>query len=178
MKVVAGPQGLAGVKGKPALPTLLLRTAVPGDPERLIAAARKGDQILLERRDAEGVGDFVIVWRAVWPLCPHHELFAIAGKSRCNAVMGQRYAVEIAEDRGGARLLHGEFVVRCLPAFGLSRMATAASRCSDECGRRLCWRFRFRRVDGQQACEHQDYGADGRKPDKDHVAQFLRHRRP
>ena len=30
----------------------------------------------------------------------------------------------------------------------------------------------------QQTCERQDYGDDGREPDKDHVAQFLRHRRP
>ena len=99
MQAIAGARDLAGIKGKPALTTLLFRTAVPSDPERLIAAARKGDQILLQRKNAEGVGDFIIMLRAVRPLCPHHELFAIAGKNRCDAVIGQRCMAEIAEDR-------------------------------------------------------------------------------
>ena len=40
-------QVLAGIEMKPALSALLLRPAVPGDAQRLIAAVRKTDQVLL-----------------------------------------------------------------------------------------------------------------------------------
>ena len=42
---------------KPALAALVLRTAVPGDRQRLQAAVREFDQILLQRINAEGVFD-------------------------------------------------------------------------------------------------------------------------
>jgi hypothetical protein len=134
MKAVTGSQDLVRVKGKPALATLLLRTAVPGDPERLIAAARKGDQILLERSDAEGVGDFIVVRRPVRTLGPHHELVATAGECGRQSVMGQRGIGEIAENRGCCCLLHGEGMMRSLPALGLRHMATGASLGANECG--------------------------------------------
>ena len=143
METIAGTQGLAWVKGKPALPTLLLRTAVPCNPKCLIAAARKGNQILLERIDAEGVVDFIIVQRAVRSLGPRHELVAIAGECRRHVMMGQRYVGEIAEDRGGIRLLHGKGMMRSLPALGRRHMAPGTSGCSDECGRSICLRCRF-----------------------------------
>ena len=133
MEAIASAQDLGGVKGKPALTALCLRTAVPGDAERLIAATRKGDQILLKRKDAEGVGDFIIMRRAVRPLGPHHEFIAIARKNRGDAVMGERCVGEITKDRGGIRLLHGESVMRSLPAFGLRRMTTGASPVAGEC---------------------------------------------
>ena len=82
--------------------------------------------------------------------------------------MCQRYVGEIAEDRTGARLLHGEGVMRGLPALGLRRMAWSASRCSDEYGRRISWRFRLRRVETQQTCERHDDGNYGRAPDEEH----------
>ena len=50
-------QRLVRIKMHPALAALILRPAVPGDSERLIAPARKGDQILLQRIDAERIGD-------------------------------------------------------------------------------------------------------------------------
>ena len=93
--------------------------------------------------------------------------------------MGQRCVGEIAKDCGGARLLHGEGVMRSLPALGLSRMATGASLGADECGRRICWRFRFRRVartTNLRTPATMATTAGNRM--KNHVAQFLRHQRP
>ena len=158
MEAVAGWQGLAGVRGKPTLAAVILRTAVPRDPERLIAAARKGDHILLQGIDAERVGDFIVVQRAVGALGPHHELFAIAGKRRCDAVVGQCCVGEIAEDCRCCGLLHGEGVMRIFPAIGFRRVATGACLGADECGRCVCLRFCFRRVHGQQTCRRHDGG--------------------
>ena len=41
---------------EPVLPTLVLRPAIPGDAQRLIAPARKGNKVLLERCYTKGVG--------------------------------------------------------------------------------------------------------------------------
>ena len=58
---VARLDGLPRIKMKPALAALPLGARIPGDRQRLQPAARHGDQVLLERFDAEGVQDPVIV---------------------------------------------------------------------------------------------------------------------
>src|SRR5690348_8383909 len=78
---VASRQFLVGVEVEPALAALLFRAAVPGVAERLIAPPWKGDQVLLQRVDPEGVGDLVVVESAVRPLGVDHELVAPARKS-------------------------------------------------------------------------------------------------
>ena len=52
---------LVGIEVEPALAALLLRPRVPGEAQRLEAPAREGDQILLQRVDAERVVDLVVV---------------------------------------------------------------------------------------------------------------------
>jgi hypothetical protein len=61
---------------KPALAALPFRTAVPGDAERLIPAAGKGDPVLLQRIDPEGVSNLVVVKSPVGALGTDHELVA------------------------------------------------------------------------------------------------------
>jgi hypothetical protein len=58
---IAGFELLAGIEMKPALAALVFWSAVPGDAERLIAPARKRDQILLQWIDTEGVSDRIVV---------------------------------------------------------------------------------------------------------------------
>ena len=79
--VVAGVDVLARVEVEPALPALLLRPRVPGDAERLQAAVREGDQVLLQRVDAERVADLEVGELAVGPVGVDEEL-AVAVKNR------------------------------------------------------------------------------------------------
>ena len=69
---VAGRGGGPGVHVEPAL-----RLRVPGGGERLQPAAGEGHEVLLQRRDAEGVGHLVVAHRAVGPLGVDHELLAL-----------------------------------------------------------------------------------------------------
>ena len=140
--VAAGPmqraargQRLVRIKMHPALAALILRPAVPRDPERLIAPARKGDQILLQRIDAEGIGDLVIMQRPVRPFGARHEGIAIAAECRRDAVMIEARAIEVAEHGRRRRLLHRLRMMRASPAFHLIRVATRAGGGADE-GRR------------------------------------------
>jgi hypothetical protein len=60
---------------EPALAALLFRVAIPGDAERLIAPPGKGDQVLLQRIDPEGVGDLVIAKSPIVVLRADQELW-------------------------------------------------------------------------------------------------------
>src|SRR5262245_48538772 len=64
---VSGSELLVGIKVKPTLATLFLRPAVPSNAERLILSSGKSDQVLLEGIDPKGIGDLIIVERAVRP---------------------------------------------------------------------------------------------------------------
>jgi hypothetical protein len=75
---IAGLELLAGVELEPSLAALLFWPAVPGNAERLQPPAGKPDQILLQRIDAESVGDRIVVQCAVRAIGADHELFAIA----------------------------------------------------------------------------------------------------
>ena len=70
-----------GIEVEPALPALVLRPAVPGDRQRLQAPVGEGDQILLQRRDAERVFDLEFGELAVRPVGLDEEL-AVAAKKR------------------------------------------------------------------------------------------------
>jgi len=131
MQGIAGSDRLAGVEREPALPTLLLRAGIPGDAERLIAAAGEADQVLLQGRDTECVGDRVGVQRAVRSLRPHLERVAGAGEGGVGAVMVEAAAVEVAQHGLRGRRLPGERVVGATPNRGLSRMAAGAGRGTD-----------------------------------------------
>ncbi len=137
MKGGAGAEVLVRVEVKPSLAALRLGAGVPGDSERLITAAGECDEILLQRIDAECIGDFIVARDAIRPIGMGDKFVAGAREGGDGAEMLKPRAVEIAEDRGLRRLLHGLGVMRAFPAFGLGRMAAGASLDPDEGGARL-----------------------------------------
>ena len=70
---------------EPALPALILGPRIPGDAERLQPAVREGDQILLQRIDAEGVADLEVVELAVRPVGGDEELAVAPEEARGHA---------------------------------------------------------------------------------------------
>ncbi len=118
---IAGRQFSVGIEVEPALAAILFLPAVPGDAERLAAPARKRDQVLLQRVDAEGVGDRILVQRAVRGHGPHQEFVGVTGKGRRDAEMLALGASKIAEHGCLCDPLHRQSVVRALPALGLGR---------------------------------------------------------
>ncbi|WP_228779119.1 hypothetical protein [Methylobacter sp. BlB1] len=96
---------------KPALAALFLWPAVPGDGQGLQPSARKLDQILLERREAEGVLDLEIGKPAVRAVSVHQITPVLAEEPGNHAVLPEFGAEKIPQHRPLIRLLHGEVVV-------------------------------------------------------------------
>ena len=163
---IAGRQPLVRIEVEPALAALLLRAAVPGDAERLIAAAGQGDQILLQRIDAERVGDRVVVQRPVGAVGAHHEPVAGAEERRGDAEVLELRVGEVAQHRRRRRRLHGQRVMRALPGSELCRMAAGAGLRADEAGRLV-------RARAHAGCEHQDQQPRTGMPTSAHVAPNL-----
>ena len=133
---VAVVHALARVEVEPALAALLLRAAVPGDGEGLVAAARQLDQVLLQRRQAEDVGHRVVREPAVRAVGADEGLPVLPVEAGRHALVGEARVVEVAEDGLLARLLHREVVVRAAPAPGLLGVALLAGAGADERERR------------------------------------------
>ena len=129
---------LARVEVEPALPALRLRPAVPGDGEGLVAAARQLDQVLLQRHEAEDVGDRVVRRPAVGPVGADEGLPVLAEEARGQAVVDEPRVVEVAEHRPLVRRLHREVVVRAAPAprlLGVALLARADADVGEREGR-------------------------------------------
>src|SRR5271165_1230537 len=111
---------------EPALASLLLRPAVPRNTERLVTSAGKCNQVLLQRVDAEGVGDLIIPHRPVRAIRTHQEPLPLAMKLRDRAEMLDPGIAKVAENGGIGCLPHGRCVVRALPKLGLNAVAGSA----------------------------------------------------
>ena len=96
---------------EPALAALVRRPAVPGEAERLHPPVREGDQVLLQRVDAEDVADLEVGELAVRPVGVDEELAVPLEEPRGDVAVSERRAVEAAEDGLLRRLGHGEVVV-------------------------------------------------------------------
>ena len=127
---------------EPALAALVLRPAVPGDTERLHPTVREGDQILLQRVDAEGVADLEVGELAVRPVGIDEELVVPFEEAGGDVAVREPHVVEVAEDSLVRRLLHGEVVVRAAPSAGL-RLVTGRAACGTDEGRRHSGRGRL-----------------------------------
>ncbi|MDT4836007.1 hypothetical protein FQZ97_696890 [compost metagenome] len=99
---------------------------VPGQAQGLQAAAGDFDQVLLQGRDAEGVGHPEIRGLAVRTGGVDPEAAILAEEARGFLVVLEAGVVEVAEHAGLARLLHGQLVVAALPVPGLLDMAAGA----------------------------------------------------
>ncbi len=129
---IAGRNRLIRVQMEPALPAGRFRTAIPGQAERLDAAAREGDQILLQRIDAERVGNLIVLQFTVRTIGSDEVLAVLARECGGHAEMRDAPIVEIAEDAARGRLLHSLVVMRAAPALGLGLMAGCADLTADE----------------------------------------------
>ena len=117
---------LAGLQVEPALAALILRPGIPGDRQRLVTPAGKGDQVLLQRIDAEGVGDLVVGELAVGAVGADHELVAALEEAGFDFLVPELGVGEIAEHGRGRRCLHGEVVMRTRPRLEFAFMAGLA----------------------------------------------------
>jgi hypothetical protein len=126
MQRIAGFELLVGVEMEPALPALILGPRVPGDAERLHPAVGKGDQVLLQRVDAEGVADLEVVELAVRPVGGDEEPAVASEETRGHLAMGDAGVIKVAEDGLGGRLLHRQVMVRAAPRRHLALVAATA----------------------------------------------------
>ena len=126
MQRVAVVDLLVRIKMKPALPALFLLARVPCDRQRLITAAGKLDEILLQRIDAKGVLHLIVGELAVGSVGAH-DVFPVAlGELRFDAAMGELRVVEIAANRRWIRNLHCELMMRSCPRLELGLVARLA----------------------------------------------------
>ena len=128
---VAGLDVLAGVEMEPALPALRLRPAVPGDRQRLHAAAGQLDQVLLQRPHAERVPDLEVGELAVGTIGRDDELAVAPRERRRGAGVGELRAGEVAQHRRVVGDLHREVVVGTAPCVDLLAVALGAHGAAD-----------------------------------------------
>ena len=162
---IARLQVLIGVEMEPALAALFLRPRVPGDAQRLHPSVGKGDQVLLQRGDAEDVADLEIGEFAVRSVGVDEELAVPPEEPRSDVPVGEGGIVEVAEDGGLGRLGHRQVVVRAAPRLALGLVAPGAGGAADVTGRRVRKR---RRGD---ACAHADGNRQNRECEADRQRQ-------
>jgi hypothetical protein len=131
---VAVADVLPRVEVEPALTAALLGSRVPGDTQGLQAPVRKLDQILLQRRDAEGVLDRKFGEPPIGSVCAHEELAVTAEERGGHAHVGESGVVEVAQHGALAGLGHRGGVLRALPGVELPRMTLPALGAADVVG--------------------------------------------
>ena len=112
---------LAGIEVEPAV-----FLGIPGHTQGLQATVADFDQILLQGRDAEGVGNLEVGSLALDARRVDPELIAPAKEPGGLAFVLERCIIEIGRHGGRCRLLHRQLMVRTLPVLGLGLMATLA----------------------------------------------------
>ena len=122
---------LVGVEMKPALSALGRRSRVPAQARHLVATAGEGDQVLLQRFDAEGVGDAELRRLAVGAVGAQKEPAIASEEGRGAAEVGQARVVEVPQHGRLVGDLHGEVVMRAEPALVLVGVATGAGLPAD-----------------------------------------------
>jgi hypothetical protein len=80
VELIAMLDVLVRVDVEPPLPPLLRWTRVPAEGQCLKASVRELNKILLERPNAEGVGDLVFLQDPIRPIGSHHELPVPSGE--------------------------------------------------------------------------------------------------
>ena len=110
----------------PALTTLLFRSAVPSDGQRLIATIRKANKVLLQWFETEGISNFERLLLAIYILGSNKILAIDCRKVGSYAVMAKASIIEIAKYCLGTGFAHSPVVVRPLPLSKLIRMTVLA----------------------------------------------------
>jgi hypothetical protein len=119
---------LIGIEVEPPLAAFFPGPGVPADAQCLVAPARELDQVLLKRRDAEGVADGIVMQLAVRAVRAHEEPAVPLEEGGGHAAMREGRVVEVAQDGLVGGLLHGEVVMRSRPEIVLLPMALDTGR--------------------------------------------------
>src|SRR3954447_5770147 len=127
---------LMGIEVEPALAAVVLRSAVPGDRQRLQAAVRERDQVLLQRLDAEGVFHLERGELSIGSVGLDEEPAVLAEKAGWHAVVLKARIVEVAQHRFLGGMLHRALVLRGAPQLRLGAVAAGARLAAHEGGRR------------------------------------------
>ena len=136
MQRIAGLQLSIGIEMIPALAARFLGTRIPSNSERLKPPAGKLDEILLQRRDAEGVADLKIAERAIGAVGPNPELAVLLVERACDAVLAERAPSKRPSTVFSVASCMAS-MLRAQPIFVFHRMALSArTGRSDERGRR------------------------------------------
>jgi hypothetical protein len=117
---------LIRIEMKPPLSSLLGRPCVPGKTQGLEAPSGKGDQVLLERFEAEGVGNLVLLKFALRSVGSDQELFLAFEEDGGDSVVGKGGIVKITQDCTLVGDLHGQIVVGVFPKVNLPGVALDA----------------------------------------------------
>ena len=160
--VTPGPMQLIGmihlflrIKMKPTLPPFGLRSTVPGNTERLIAASGKFDQILLQGFHTKRISNRVIRQFTVRAIGTHHKFAVSLKESRFDIVMFEFSVVEIAEHGLCISFLHRQVMIRAVPCLEFGLMTFLARACTNEFfNRNLQYRFWFCYLGGRQSHSH------------------------
>ncbi len=123
---------LIRIEVEPALAALLLRAAVPSDGQRLHAAVRKLDEILLQGLEPERVLHLERTELAVRAVGLDEELAVLFEEAGLGAVIVEARVVEIAEHGVGARVGHGVGVLRGMPQLPRVLVTGDAGLAADE----------------------------------------------
>ena len=131
---VSGCDVLVGIEVEPALTTVRVGTRIPGERQGLHAASREFNEVLLQRLDAEHIGDAKILQRTVLPRGPHNKTIVICQKTGSFTEVVELGISEVAEHAVVRDRLHGQLVVRTLPLQKLGHMAGFTNVTADERG--------------------------------------------
>src|SRR5262249_20437166 len=168
---------LVRIEVKPPLPALLLRSAVPGDRQRLQPAVGKFDEVLLQRLDAEGVLYLERGELAVRAIGLDEKLSVLAEEAGVHPVIVESRIVEIAEHRCVGCVLHRELVLRVAPELRFRGMALGTRLAADECGwlSRGAEKMRPRRVSAGEPCRIAGKDRDSRGSSNDYDSGTRKH---
>ena len=134
MERVTGGDLLVGIEVEPPLAPGRRRSRVPGDRQRLQTAAGKLDEVLLQRLDAEGVGDAIVGQIAVGTVRAHPELVVAPAERADDALVLEPGGVEIGENRRDRGVLPRQGVMVAAPEVVLPLVAGAAGRAAGVVG--------------------------------------------
>ena len=117
MQRVRARDGAIGIKVEPTLPSQLLGPRVPRPWEGLHSSVLEGDEILLQRFDAERPRNLETRGFAVAPFRFDDETAAVAQKPPLRPAALNRDVLEVAEHRFWRRDGHGGGVMRASPSL-------------------------------------------------------------
>jgi len=129
-----------GIKMKPALSALPGRPGVPAETQDLVAASGKGNQVLLERFDTEGVSNLILLELPVGSIGSNQVLLLSFEEGGSDSIVSEGGTLKIAQHGLPTGNLHGQVVVRTLPEVNFCRVTRCAdfsshkSRCRDPLG--------------------------------------------